>query len=59
MKEIGNLHSGDVVRLRSGGPNMTLETASRALGVVVLKAIWFDGGELRKANFFASQLVKV
>lgn len=58
MKETGEFHSGDIVRLKSGGPNMTLGTASRAIGVVLVKAIWFDGRELREGNFLTSQLVK-
>lgn len=54
---------GDVVRLGSGGPWMTVEAAGNSLGEV--KCVWFNplGGGLYDAHpmrqtFLASQLVK-
>lgn len=47
---------GDIVRLRSGGPAMTIET----LGDKLVGVVWFDQlQDLRRANLLRSQLVKV
>ena len=39
---------GDIVRLKSGGPKMTVEIL---LGDGELKCQWFDGSELQEARF--------
>ena len=43
---------GDVVRLKSGGPKMTVSNAVRPEVTVY----WFDGGEIRDAVLFGEML---
>jgi uncharacterized protein YodC (DUF2158 family) len=38
---------GAVVRLKSGGPNMTIDT----IGNLVATCVWFDGGERKEGLF--------
>jgi len=38
---------GDVVKLKSGGPAMTI----RGGGEKYLSALWFDGGQLRQESY--------
>ena len=49
-----NLKKGDVVKLNSGGPEMTIseiENFSEFSSEKQAKCIWFDKGELREAIF--------
>lgn len=47
---------GDIVRLRSGGPDMTVD-ALRAPDLV--ECVWFDGGQRQTALFHAQTLIAV
>ena len=46
---------GDVVRLKSGGPKMTIQTFPYKRGPVVFNdsasCIWFEGNDLRTSVF--------
>jgi uncharacterized protein YodC (DUF2158 family) len=54
--EIG-LTEGDLVRLKSGGPLMTVTEVDRGLGYVIVFATWFDEKhELRSGSFPMSAL---
>jgi len=46
---------GDVVRLKSGGPSMTLQAIVPSGGVV---CSWFDGGKLTSQSFAPEALVE-
>ena len=43
---------GAVVRLKSGGPNMTIDT----IGNLVATCVWFDGGERKEGVFKLASL---
>lgn len=47
---------GDVVRLKSGGPNMTI---LNVLASGALTVSWFDGASVTKAIFHTLTVVKV
>ncbi|ACF02474.1 hypothetical protein Rpal_3978 [Rhodopseudomonas palustris TIE-1] len=52
-------HTGDKVRLRSGGPWMTLGKASESHLGITVEVVWFDdGNQLRKESFFPVMLVR-
>lgn len=51
-----NLKIGDVVRLNSGGPEMTI---GNLLSGNVVRASWFVGASLKRELFHTDQLVKV
>ena len=54
-----SLKEGDLVRLRSGGPLMTVTEVSSGLGSAVVYATWFDdNNELRSGFFPPSALAK-
>ena len=46
---------GDVVRLKSGGPSMTV---GNILSESVVRATWFVGDKIMRAFFHTDQLVK-
>lgn len=48
------LKSGDVVRLKSGGPRMTVKWVGEKIDGV--QASWFDGTDAREQNFTEEQL---
>ena len=43
---------GDIVRLKSGGPQMTVREEKKG----ALVCDWFEGDKLRRESFFAEQL---
>lgn len=47
---------GDVVRLRSGGPRMTVTTADDLYGVPHVWASWFEGTKAHSGDFPAGAL---
>lgn len=50
--------SGDQVRLKSGGPDMTVSNVSD-LGDVLIECHWFGGKKLEYGRFHPGELVKV
>jgi uncharacterized protein YodC (DUF2158 family) len=42
---------GDVVHLKSGGPEMTVEIITEATAGMVIRCVWFDGQELKRGIF--------
>jgi uncharacterized protein YodC (DUF2158 family) len=48
--------AGDVVCLRSGGPDMTVERAETAAGDISVTCVWFVEDSLYRASFPASAL---
>jgi uncharacterized protein YodC (DUF2158 family) len=52
------LKAGDVVRLRTGGPDMTVEEISETGGGTVYRCCWFtENGALHHSTFSAHSLV--
>lgn len=52
------LKKGDVVKLKSGGPNMTISFIDNEFGTM-FECQWFDKGELKHATFSPETLEKV
>jgi len=53
-----NFLTGDVVKLKSGGPDMTVSGASRAFPQSGLVVNWIAKDVLQRAEFFHHMLVK-
>ncbi len=49
---------GDVVELKSGGPQMTIESIYDFGGVDRASCVWFDGTERKEGNFPVDTLKK-
>lgn len=49
-------NKGDIVRLKSGGPDMTVDGTNQENEIVNCK--WFDGSELKQSSFNRSSLEK-
>jgi uncharacterized protein YodC (DUF2158 family) len=47
---------GDVVRLKSGGPAMTVEVVTKATEGHLVRCVWFDDGEAKRGTFPAAAL---
>jgi uncharacterized protein YodC (DUF2158 family) len=47
---------GDVVRLNSGGPRMTVEIITKETAAPVVRCVWFDNEELKRGIFPAAAL---
>ncbi len=54
------LKTGDVVKLKSGGPEMTIEKIARWFESPVdqAKCTWFNGDKIESKNFELTSLVK-
>jgi uncharacterized protein YodC (DUF2158 family) len=50
-----DLKPGDVVELKSGGPDMTIETVGHDGRVA---CVWFDGNQEKRALFQSTSLKK-
>lgn len=48
---------GDIVQLRSGGPQMTVADVDDLLGEPSYECTWFRGEDLRRGTFKAHELV--
>jgi uncharacterized protein YodC (DUF2158 family) len=46
-----NFKVGDVVRLKSGGPNMTVESVGDIYGDQRVWCVWFEKGKREDAHF--------
>jgi uncharacterized protein YodC (DUF2158 family) len=53
------MNPGDVVRLKSGGPIMTIRSTSNQTGNTVAYCDWFVNDEHKSQPFRAEQLVKI
>lgn len=54
------LKIGDVVRLKSGGPPMTVTHVTPKAGVMITSVEWFkDGSELMQQTFASDALTKL
>lgn len=51
-----NLEKGNVVRLKSGGPDMTIDNIDLSPLSDHVRCIWFSGHELRSGNFSSASL---
>jgi uncharacterized protein YodC (DUF2158 family) len=47
---------GDVVKLKSGGPAMTVEVVTKATEGHLVRCVWFDGAEAKRGTFPAAAL---
>jgi uncharacterized protein YodC (DUF2158 family) len=54
---MGNLKLGDVVKLKSGSPLMTIETMGNYGGVTKAACQWFDGAKVSGELFPLHSLV--
>lgn len=52
-----NVKIGDVVRLKSGGPLMTVESLDDYYGVMKARCTWFSNHELKDGVFPPETLV--
>lgn len=50
---MGDFEEGDTVKLKSGGPTMTVEGESQFGGIV---CTWFDGNEVKSRSFMPKSL---
>jgi uncharacterized protein YodC (DUF2158 family) len=55
MSDSSTIGEGDIVRLKSGGPAMTVQVRSADL----LYCVWFSGRELKSGTFDDNMVVKV
>jgi uncharacterized protein YodC (DUF2158 family) len=48
---------GDIVRLKSGGPPMTVDEIDKKGGTAIIACLWFDEGQLEDGEFSPAALV--
>jgi uncharacterized protein YodC (DUF2158 family) len=59
VADVLEISEGDVVRLKSGGPPMTVTEVDSGLGQRLVFVVWFDSNnELRSGTFPAGTLEK-
>ncbi len=57
---MSNFKAGDIVQLKSGGPNMTVDWVSNEEGVETASCSWFDEKNKRQfERFLVTSLVAV
>ena len=49
---------GDLVKLKSGGPTMTVEKVGHVGNAVAVFCTWFEDNELKRASFAPAALKK-
>jgi uncharacterized protein YodC (DUF2158 family) len=49
---------GDVVKLKSGGPTMTVEVITKETAGATVRCVWFDDAEFKRGIFPAATLEK-
>jgi uncharacterized protein YodC (DUF2158 family) len=47
---------GDVVMLKSGGPEMTVSQIANNRGTLLIRTTWFEGDELKHGQFVEDSL---
>jgi uncharacterized protein YodC (DUF2158 family) len=47
---------GEVVVLKSGGPEMTVSEIAKNRGGLLIRATWFEEGELKRGQFSEGSL---
>ena len=47
---------GDIVRLKSGGPSMTVDEVEKKGNVTSIFCFWFDGAQLEDGEFAPASL---
>lgn len=57
MADMGGFKEGDVVRLKSGGPSMTVELIDET--TLQISCVWIDKGKQQRGNFAPATLMKV
>jgi uncharacterized protein YodC (DUF2158 family) len=45
------LQVGDIVKLKSGGPDMTVESFDDSIVGMYVNCVWFDGSEVKRNRF--------
>ena len=50
---------GDIVRLKSGGPPMTVDEVDKRAASQIIACLWFDGAQLEDGEFSPASLVLV
>jgi uncharacterized protein YodC (DUF2158 family) len=53
---MSEIQAGDVVRLKSGGPRMTVKKVERAQGEDYALCQWFLDGEMKRSAFSPASL---
>lgn len=43
---------GDLVRIKSGGPPMTVTSVSKLSGSVSINCVWFDSQDRKREHYF-------
>lgn len=50
---------GDLVKLKSGGPTMTVEAITKETAGATVRCVWFDDADFKRGIFPAATLEKV
>lgn len=53
------IKAGDVVKLKSGGPSMTVDSVFEDWGALAAICSWFDGKGIKQNRFPVTSLVRV
>ncbi|WP_160122439.1 YodC family protein [Rhodovarius lipocyclicus] len=53
-----SLKVGDIVKLNSGGPLMTVHSVNQSSGEIWINCTWFGNGEVNTAAFLQDMLKK-
>ena len=52
------LQAGDVVKLKSGGPAMTVQQVGMGTDKAGVKCIWFSSNDMKREEIFSAVLLK-
>ncbi|MCH7905301.1 MAG: DUF2158 domain-containing protein [Armatimonadetes bacterium] len=58
MNEQTDIKAGDTVRLKSGGPTMTVDSIGDYMGSRLANCIWFSGTKKQTGQFAPDSLEK-
>jgi uncharacterized protein YodC (DUF2158 family) len=59
MSDVDVFNKGDVVRVKSGGPKMTVADMGDYTGGFMILCVWFEGNKKFQDTFYPSVLEKV